>query len=150
MMHSLRRRIEALEKIRLAARYIDPEILSHALFRIQDGDAERLISALRAEREGRELTADEFAAKQLYRKRLSQLSHGDSIEGFEYVVDIREVMKRVLLEHLRPVMHAIIRAQEAQREGRALEAGGVRRFGEARCGMEAALAPRRLSWPGRG
>jgi hypothetical protein len=120
MKHNLRRRIEALEKIQLIARNIDPRHLTEALYGIEPKVAELLITALRAEREGRELSRDELDAKRAYRWKLSKLSRPDPIEGFEEVLDVHEIIVRVSSHKVRGEMPLLLSAREAQIEGRPL------------------------------
>ena len=91
MMNNLRRRIEKLELRKLAAGQVSPDTVDQALSR-NPGNAELLIRALRAEREGRELSADEFRGKQAFRQAMIQVCGSSFREGFEDAVDISKVV----------------------------------------------------------
>ena len=120
-MRNLRRRIEVLERARSAARDDRQAIATRALNGLWQPQMEGLIGAFGAQREGRELSADESAAKQAYAEALTRecrLAGYASSEGFEDALDIREAMNRVVaLRMSRSGVELALRALEAQEEG---------------------------------
>lgn len=119
-MRNLRRRIEALEKARSTVRHDRQLIAKKALSWLWLPELERLISAHGAEREGRELSGEESAAKQAYTQALTRECRWagyPSIAGFEGALDIREAIGRVVRVSDEELGLAI-RAMEARQEGR--------------------------------
>jgi hypothetical protein len=120
-MRNLRRRIEALEKARTAACSDRQLIAKKALAWFWLPEREQLISAHGAEREGRELSEAESAAKLAYTQALIRecrsAGYPFSIEGCEGALDILEAIVgafRVSDEELRFAINAWIAAQEGR------------------------------------
>jgi len=131
-MPNLRRRIEALEKARTAACNDRQLIAKKALTWLWLPEREQLISAHGAEREGRELSEAESAAKMAYTEALIRecrfAGYPFSKGEFEGALDIREAIPgalRVSDEELQSAIGALIAAQEgrtaAQEESAALQ-----------------------------
>lgn len=90
MMRNIRRRIEALESAWAAEHIRRQMIAKRALRWLQPAEIELLISVFGAEREDRDLSKDESAAKQSYARALSRVccSAGySSARGFEDELD---------------------------------------------------------------
>jgi hypothetical protein len=99
---SLRRRIQALERTVSSARPDRQLLVSKALTGCWRPEAEQLLSAFGAEREGRSLNIEEAAAKQAYEEGLLRECRSagyHSTEGFENEV-IREVLVIALAQSM--------------------------------------------------
>jgi len=119
-MRNLHQRIEALERKRTAARKDRQLIAKNALVFLWRPELEQLISAHGAEREGRDLSEAESAAKQAYTQALTgecRRAGYPSIKGFEGALDIREAFPCVLRvsdKELQLTKGALIAAQEGR------------------------------------
>ena len=119
-MRNLLQRIGALERKRTAKRKDRQSIAEKALTWLWLPQLEQLISAHGAEREGRDLSEAESAAKLAYTQALTRECRWagyPSIEGFEGALDICEAFPCVL-QVSDEEFELAIRASRAAQEGR--------------------------------
>ena len=121
-MRNLRRRIEVLERARSAARDDRQAVANRALRRLRQPELEGVIGAFGAEREGRDLSADESAAKQSYTEALTRecrLAGYASSGGFKDAFHIPGAIIMALAGQMSDSeLSVAIRAKEALQEGR--------------------------------
>ncbi len=128
MLRNIQRRITVLEKAAVADLKRRRQIVESALRQLEDRHMEPLVIAVRAEREGRALSADESAAKQAYREVLTQecRSNGySSVAGFEDALDLKLVVMYAMADRIASSMSLqeldlVESAAKAPNKGRAV------------------------------